>query len=365
MALWGKDDQTRLNETFDFIASKVPGNEQTVVLGFLRNWLNRTYGAGSNQLSQAMSTSGFNNTGDKQTRAARRALVILRGDMLNAANPLRMTANQIMNMASGQVVTALEALLPNFRIFAQQEERVTTGLQIRFNQFVNNPQTFLANAIVVCQSAPGAGGVGAAIDHRFILNYADQNYMLLPLNTAKPQTVRGDGLIVKAVNVPEMYWFNVPRRDNNPVSGSFARIPATELTGADLMVTSAFTGCSFCFKSNGGSVYAAHISPDGTAANAGPSIGAAPALATQLGGANGAGTGDFASPPGATAGALSVFGRGFSNLGAFPNGYTVNAMPGTPLTAASMYVFGIRRNNVWHLIYQENNAGAHTTGVLL
>jgi hypothetical protein len=177
--------------------------------------------------------------------------------------------------------------------------------------------------------------------------------------------MRGDGLPIQAVNVPEMYWFNVPGRGNipNPPPGSFATIPCTELTGADLMVTSAFTGCSFCFKNNGGAIYAAHVSPDGTAANAGPSIGPAPPLANQIGGP--AGTGDFNAPAGAVAGALSVFGRGLSNVVGFPNGYAVNPQPGTPLTAASMYVFGIRQAGVWRVVYQENNAGNKTFGQLV
>jgi hypothetical protein len=362
MDFWSKDEQVRLNETYDFIANKVPPGERTTVRAFLTNWVQRVYGAGSGVLSEAMSTRHNWGVGNAETRAGRRALVILRGDLLNPANPLKMTGPQIMAMPSGNVGPAVDALLPGFRIFAQQEENVNTALQIKLNAFKANPDTFLAGNYVVTQSMPSGTGIGAAVEHRFIFNYADQQFMLMPTATPRPQTVRGQGLRFNAVNVPEMFWFRVPGRGANPAAhtGTFAQIPATELTGADMMVTSAFTGCSFCFKNIGGTVYAAHISPDGTAANAGPSIGAAPALATQI-----IATGNFAAPPAAQAGAMQVFGRGLSNVPAHLGGYTVNALPGAPLTAASMYVYGVRIGGNWRIVFQQNDGGARTVGRLL
>jgi len=362
MAVWSKDQQVRINETFDYIASRVPGGERKVVKDFLKNWLTGTYGGavGQRLFSESLSTRHDKHVGNKETRAARRALVILRGDMLNGTNPLKMQAAQIMAMPSALVSTSLNSLLPAFRLYAQQEERVNTALQIKLNSFKSNPQTFMQANLVVMQSAPSATGTGGAMAYRFLYHYADQVYLLVPAASARPNGVRGDGIVLQVVNVPEMFWFNVPGRGNTPAAGSFAQLPCTELTGADLMVTSAFTGCSFCFKNNGGHVYAAHISPDGTAANAGPSIGAAPALATQL-----VATGDFTAPPGAVAGALSVFGRGHSNLPAVPNGYTVNVIPGTPLVAASMYIIGTESGGIWRLVYQENNGGVRTVGRLL
>ncbi|MGC8470417.1 MAG: hypothetical protein ACP5NI_10970, partial [Acetobacteraceae bacterium] len=129
----------------------------------------------------------------------------------------------------------------------------------------------------------------------------------------KPMHIQGAGITVRAVNVPEIYWANVPGRGNNaaapPAGGNFAGIVATPLTSVALMVTSAFTGCSFCFKNHGGAVYAAHIGP---ATPNDPSIGPPPTLANQL-----IATGDFAAPAaaGAVAGALNVFGRGASRIG--------------------------------------------------
>ena len=372
MPFWSKDEETRINETFAYIANKVPGNERNTVTQFLRNWLSRTWGD-RGAFSEGLSTRHENNVGDKNTRAARRALVILNSNLLNPANPLYRTAQQVMTMPIGQVGPALDALLPNFRIYAQQEERVNTALQLKLNSLLANPEGFLNQYVVVTQSSAGVAGIGAAQDHQFYFYYKDQVFRCMPPGTGKPPGVTGDGLTVRAVNVPEMYWFDVPGRGDTPaapppppvppLTGTFDRLPATELTGASLMVTSAFTGCSFCFKNVGGTVYGCHISPDGTAANRGPSIGAAPALATQL-----IASGNFAAPLAARAGNLKVFGRSLSaHIPAVAGnaGYTVNALPGVPLTAASMYVFGVNVGGNWRLVAQENNGGIRTVTRLL
>jgi hypothetical protein len=360
MAFWSKDTQVRIDETVAYIASKVPAPEQALVRRFLENWIRRNYpqAEGLKTFSNAMSTRSAADAGTKDERAARRALIILRGDMLNAANPLWLRSTATMAMPSAQVLPALMQMMPAFRMFAQQEENITTLLRASLDDLCATPRTFLQGNIVVTQSVPSATGAGKVSDHRFYYDYSEQLYKFMPSGGGTGQRVVGNGIIQPAVNVPETYWFNVPGRGTNPNAGNFGRISATTLTGADIMVTSAFSGCSFCFKEAGATVYAAHISPDGTAANAGPAIGPPPTLAQQLGGVGG--TGNFYSPIGARAGALQVFGRGFSNIPGMANGYTVQAMPGIPLTMNSMYVFGFRMQNGWRLLYQENNAGVRT-----
>jgi hypothetical protein len=362
MAFWTKDQQGRIDETLDYIASRVPVNEANTVRTFLGGWVTANYGAASGLLSERMSVSHqthwYQSVGDKQTRAARRALVILRHEMLSAGQPARMEVNRIMSMASSEVVRSLDAMLPALRIYAHQEANRTLPLQTKLNGLKINPEGFLQHNLVVTQSAPSRNGVGGRVSYRFFYYYAEQQYMLVPATNPRPGGVRGDGITLDVVNVPELYWFNVPGRGRDPAPGNFGQLPCTELTGADLMVTSAFSGCSFCFKSTGGHVYAAHISPDGTASGAGPNIGAAPELARQL-----IATGDFA----AVAGPLQVFGRGLSNLGAYPNGYAVNTTPGVPLVRASMYIVGSRGvgGHNWNLVFQENAAGARRVGQIL
>lgn len=359
MAPWDKSDQTRVNETIAHIVSLCPAQERQTIKAFLDHWIAANYpNAGMfGALSSALSTSGYHGVGDEATRAARRALIMLRGDMIAATNALHVTPAHVMGLQGGQVTQQLTAILPAFRTYALQEERVRTRLQDALTDLLTQPSIFLANNLVVCQS----WGVppGGVLKHRFIFDYANQVYLLLP--PAMPHALNNANreLEIDAVNVPEIYWANVPGRGNVAAAAppNFTGIVATPVQGASLMVTSAFTGCSFCFKNNGGSLYAAHVSP---ATPNDPSIGAPPTLANQL-----IANGDFAAPPGANAGALRVYGRGASNLAAHPNGYAVNAVPGVPLVAASMYVFGMLIGGGWRIYSQENNNGAKTATRLL
>jgi hypothetical protein len=359
-----KDRQLRIDQTVDYIVGRVAPGERNDVRAFLTRWINTTYAgpAFRDIFSDQLSTDGIGGRGNTQQRAARRALVILRCEMIANGNPRKLSRAQVMGIPSGQVVADLDAQLPIFRMYAMQEEGANHALQNKLNGLKANPTNFLQNNLVVTQSAPPSpNGSGGVVSYRFLFHYASQSFMMNPAAANKPGGIRGNGIVQNVVNVPEMFWFNVPGRGLNPAPapGNFAQIPATELTGADMMVTSAFTGCSFCFKDNAGHIYAAHISPDGTATGAGPNIGPAPTLADQI-----IATGDFSSPVGATAGALQVFGRGRSNLLAEPNGYAVNAVPGIPLVQASMYIIGSRIGADWTLVFQENNGGRRVGALL-
>ena len=360
MPFWSKDAKDRIDETVAHVVAQCPPGERATIKTYLDGWIAANFinKVMQKAFSKELSTHGVSHRGDKATRAGRRALVILRSTMLNAANPLYLSQDGVMQMPSGQVAQALAAMIPPFRIFALQEQNNNTQLQAALTELTTQTVTFLQNNFVVCQSwgAP-PGGVLA---HRFLFDYKNQQFMMLPPKMGQGGNIHGAGITIDAVNVPEIYWAKVPGRGNIAGAGNFGGIVATPLANATLMVTSAFSGCSFCFKDNGGSVFAAHVSP---ATPNDPSIGPAPALATQLAGPQG--TGDFASPQAATAGALQVFGRGFSNLQQKATGYAVQAVPGLPLTAASMYVFGVLAGNSWQIYSQENNNGTKTVTRLL
>jgi len=361
MALWSKDEAVRVNDTVTHIANQCPVAERPAIQTYLNNWIaaNFTTPALRSVFSQQLSTDGVAGRGDATARAARRALVILRGGMLNAANPLYLAPAGVMTMPAAQVGAALAAMILPLRIFALQEQNNNTQLQAALTSLSTQPQVFLQNDIVVCQS----WGVppGGVLAHKFLFDYRNQTFLMLPPAMPQGAGIVGAGITVNAVNVPEIYWANVPGRGANaaaaPVGGTFAGIIATPLTGATLMVTSAFTGCSFCFKNNGGLIFAAHIGP---ATPNDPSIGPPPTLATQL-----IANGDFAAPAGAVAGALRVFGRSLSNIAGQNAGYAVQAVPGMPLVAASMYVFGVTIGGAWQIYSQENQGPLKTVRRLL
>ena len=355
MGLFGKGDQERIDGTVATIVNLCPAIERQTVRAFLTKWIAANFGSPVMRkvFSEGLSTHGYAGRGDEATRAARRALVILRGDLLNPANPLHMSADAVMSMPTGQVAQALADMMLPFRTYALQEERVRTLLGTAFNSLKTSPQLFLTNNIVVCQS--WGNPPGGVLRHRFVFNYKDQVYMMLPPAMLHTLNDPAKALEVDAVNVPELYWGRLPKLPNG--QPNWASIDASTLTGADIMVTSAFSGCSFCFKNNGGSVYAAHISP---ATTTDPSIGPPPTLANHL-----INSGNFGSPAGATAGALQVYGRGASNLVGHALGYAVNPVPGVPLIAASMYIFGLHIGGGWQIWGQENNNGAKTVTQLL
>jgi hypothetical protein len=356
MALWTKDETVRINDTVTYIAAQCPVAERPAIQTYLNNWIGANFNTPAlrSAFSQQLSTDGVAGRGDATARAGRRALVILRGGMLNAANPLYLAPAGVMAMPAGAIAAALAAVILPFRIFALQEQGNNTQLQAALTSLTTQPDIFLQNNVVVCQSwgAPPGG----MLAHKFLFDYRNQTFLMLPPAMPQPNSIVGAGINVNAVNVPEIYWANVPGRGNNaagpPAGGTFAAIVATPLTGATLMVTSAFTGCSFCFKNNGGLVFAAHIGP---ATPNDPSIGPPPTLATQL-----VANGNFAAPAGAVAGALQVFGRGLSNIVGLAPGYTVQPVPGMPLVSASMYVFGVVIGGAWR-IYSQENQGANKT----
>lgn len=366
--MWGKDAQVRIDETKAYICGLYPLGDRPTIRAYLDHLISGMFNTPALEkvFSATLSTHDymFKGRGDEDTRAQRRALVILRGSLLmNQASTL--TPDQVMSKPAGEIPALLAAVRDGFHIWAMQERQNNGPLQHAFNSLTANPVQFLQNNLVVCQSTGAAPG--AAINHIFLYDYKNQYFQMIPeqqigvhgqqgggIGYLKPAHIAGTGITVQAVNVPETYWADVPGRGAVAAglgAGTFAQIAATQLTGANLMVTSAFSGCSFCFKQNGAETFAAHISP---ATPDRATIGAPPTLANQLN-ANG----NFGSPPNAAAGALQVYGRGFANIAGHPAGYAVDPVPGMPLVQASMYVFGIN-NGGWRFYAQQNQMGTKT-----
>lgn len=362
--MWGKDAQVRIDETKTYICGLYPAGDRQTIRTYLDQLISGMFNNADLQkaFSAELSTHGFQGRGDADTRAQRRALVILRGSLLlNTASALFLKPDQVMRTPAGQIPGQLAAVREGFHIWAMQEQNHNGPLQNAFNSLTANPLQFLQNNLVVCQSTGAAPG--AAINHTFLYDYKNQYFQMIPQQQIgpqgqqqagylKPAHIAGLGLVVQAINVPETYWADVPGRGAVPLghgAGTFAQIAATQLIGANLMVTSAFSGCSFCFKQNGAGTFAAHISP---ATPDKPTIGGPPTLANQLN-ANG----NFGSPPNAAAGALRVYGRGFANIVGQGAGYAVDPVQGVPLVQLSMYVFGIN-NGGWRFYAQQNQMGA-------
>ena len=130
-----------------------------------------------------------------------------------------------------------------------------------------------------------------------------------------------------AASVRAVGWADVPGRGAVAVpaaagAASFGAIHGTELGGAGVrtMMTTEFSGCSFCIKSVGGRTYAAHIMPSPIVFGVPPPVDG-PRLAQQLEGlAPTVAAGNFANAAGGP-GPFRIYGRGHSNHPHHPNGY--------------------------------------------
>ena len=126
----------------------------------------------------------------------------------------------------------------------------------------------------------------------------------------------------QAISVPNMPWFGVFGRGDNPQpprheGRSFARIDGTRLVGADMMITTGFSGCAFCFQKVGDEIWAAHIAPTDGGLR---SIGAAPMLARQLIGLErNVGPAGFENAP--MDFPMKIYGKGYSNIPGCGGGY--------------------------------------------
>jgi hypothetical protein len=85
------------------------------------------------------------------------------------------------------------------------------------------------------------------------------------------------------VSVPAVHWSQVPNAGLAPCN--FAGVLGCELTGANFMLTTQFTGCAFNWTSYGGVLRASHISPAGGGVGAYPGGGIALAQQVMLNGA--------------------------------------------------------------------------------
>jgi hypothetical protein len=99
-------------------------------------------------------------------------------------------------------------------------------------------------------------------DFYFYYDYSRQRFAFAP----NPPAATVPSHRVAAVSVPVVPWYGVPGNGStaNPVASAnanFSGIRGCELSGARIMLTAQFTGCSFCWTRYGGRLRAAHIAP--------------------------------------------------------------------------------------------------------
>jgi hypothetical protein len=325
-----------MDDIFETIVARFPAPERTAARLFLIDWINRSV-MGSravlNQLSDQMSMTNVAHAGNKAERDKRRALIVLEA-LRDVAVPIaKQTA---ATMASGALDARINLLVGKLRLEVSATHGDGSVLRDVFlNDLKATPLHFLQNNRVL------SGAIGAGTECYFFYEYKKDQFKIDP---TRP------GPMVNAykfttVSIPAVPWNNVPGRGANKTAGSFAAIDGTLLTGADVGISTMFSGCCFCFKVSGGQLYAAHIMPDDLAGNA--LSGAT--LAQQIGGAGApVVAGNFTGTGG---GGLRVYGAGWSNLPA-PNN---NGYPVRVVIDQFMNIFASRIGGNWQIFSQQIN----------
>jgi hypothetical protein len=322
-----KNDATRVTEIINFLCNEVPGSERTAVRAFLTDA--RPFAVA---LSDEMSSQHVAHAGNATERMRRRALLMLCGINNRTDNEI----NQIRGLQGLPLKNLLDARILTMRYAADQAKGTEGLLRQLFNhRLFQNPAQFLAaNALLIYGS-----NVDGVVDQIFEYVWKFYQFKIIP-----PPSGQAHPYQFRTINVPAVPWDLVP---NRTVGNTFAGIVGTELIGSQIMISTQFTGCSFCFKEVNGRLFAAHIMPDNGAA--GGYAGGGPGLAQALAGLDPLiGAGDFANaPPG---GVFRVYGRGYSNIATRPGGYNYAGPP------AYMTIIGFRKAGVWEIYSQEVNA---------
>lgn len=339
MALMTKNPQTRVDDVRDDIVALTPGPQQNAMRAWINHyWANATGGnaAALRNASNLMTMTNVANAGNKQERANRRALVFL--EALKFNTNLQAAKNLVTTIPGGALAGRITPLIN--KLVVEADQRFGTGalVQAEFNQLRTQPLVFLQSKRLL------SGAIGAGQANYFFYEYAKDQFKIDPTQPAQYP----HAYLFNAVAVPGVYWFNVPGRGNNAAAGSFATIAGTKLDTnvGNVMISTMFSGCSFCFKQENVShdVYAAHIMPDD--GNGHVVQGGGTGLARQLGGQ--VGTVVAGNFTGTNAGAFHVYGAGWSDLAAPLNvGYPVR-------TALDQFmnIFGTHIGGAWQIYSQ-------------
>jgi hypothetical protein len=347
-----KGAQARLTETINFIVNAAPGNERTVVRNFVEAKVLQAHGGNRlhmEGISNPMSMNGLENRGTPDERKRRRSIMLMRLTYIQGR--MGTTAMEGQTLGAPDVTTRFDEYLLATRLLASQSAHGDGALiQLKYNNLIGDPRAFLATNVVHCFGAGTYGAMQQYFWYEYMLG-AGKYKFAAHMPGGSPNCHHPT-----VVNIPAVLWSQVPGRTNVRNAGTFANIRGTELTGGAVMVTTQFSGCTFCYKEHEGSIYAAHISPDDPNQQnvaLGPGGGVANGgmrLARQLAGLEeGVTGGDFADPA-PDGGDFMVYGAGYSNINNHDAGYPIN-QGGNYMT-----LIGKPQGGTWRFYSQHVNA---------
>ena len=353
MGMFSKDAQLRIDQTIDFIAGQITdAAERQTVKTYLTTKIQQMAGPGGSVkgISDPMSMNDLSSRGTEDERKKRRALILIEivGGMIAGATAKAMSA--------GELATKFPQAIETLRYVVDQN--VGTGQVMRgvFDSLLAAPATFLRRHLLLVFGSETDG----AMKQYFV--YEKPNTPNVPIKfafySAKMNKHFAKSPQMDVANVPGVVWSDVPNRTKVGNAGSFAGIEGTELVDAPIMLTTQFSGCSFCWKTHLARTFAAHIMPGAEHIKGSDLPGGGEELARQLAGLRAPRVtgGDFAAPAPA-GGQLRVYGRGYSNGVNHPGGYSGEGV--------TMTLIGVRApaDGSWSFYSQESRGGQVTAVV--
>jgi hypothetical protein len=319
--------------------------------------------------SEGMSMSGVRNSGSEPQRQIRRALYLI-WHAIQDVSPVMLPAD-LQNQITRVLALPPASLRDDFLWTLHKARAVDdgTGGNNRDHACSNllavvipaDPLAFLrANKIMIF----GSNAYAPDPQDRNVVNFymrSDAGHDRYEFGPHGGMAPPAGSHIFAAASVTAVHWTTVPGRGNveNPGPGAgatWAGITGIRLDGADTMTTTQFTGCSFCVKSGGGQVYAAHISPSVPGVANPFSNGTN--MARQICGSDpNVGAGDFANHG---AGVFQVYGMGHSDIPGLGTGYPVRGVNPTDLN--TMCLIGFRRGGNWGVYSQHTSRAGSIMG---
>lgn len=313
-----KDIEVRLQETIQFIRTNQPVNfsgDFNMIIQALNTWRRTAPAQTQRTLSLLMSQEKAPNRPNNATdRNYRRACILLKCALVEPETQWAATAAQINNykkdFASWYKYALDDSRDKLFSAPAVARENL--------NLLKTHPKRFLNQYKLIVNGRPQ----GQRFSYGFYMENGTYN---LDCNMPFKGRITED-----AINVPATPYVSV----QNNLGNIQATLSSVD-NNCDLMLTTQFTGCCYCFMVNGGSLAAAHIDPQGrTTGTTGQHI------SQQI-----RASGDFSNGNG---GAFKAYGRVDPASGLY----------GYPQTALQMIIVAVKRGGAWR-VYAQIDMGTH------
>jgi hypothetical protein len=293
--MFPKTEASRITETLTMIqgAPDLTGAIRTAIVAWVNAQYNRLTAANKlafSQLSSDMSVkrniAPGTQKGSEPEREKRRAVFLLWMAIGKAQNIdlfVKPRADLAMSMPTAALNDAFSDVMLKAAVVAS-----VAGGQFAYNDLSTNPRRFIArHRIMIPGSATGGNRFSTAPNG----NYQNVLPFFFQYNAGEDRFELGAVLNVQlgasygfqTVSVPAVHWTQVPGAGAAPCN--FAGILGCELTGANMMVTTQFTGCAFNWTLHLGVLRASHVSPSGGGPGTYPGGGLALAQQVTLNGA--------------------------------------------------------------------------------